>query len=339
LLQVLRTTRPDVVHVHDPHATGAGVCAVRMVGAGRPRLVASRRVPLPLRGTLSRLKFGACDRVLAVSRAVAEGLIRNGLSPDRVTLVHDGVPDRLLAVRGEDLARELRLPLGSRVIGNVAALTEHKDHDTLLMAMRRVLQVVPDALLLIAGEGPLRSRLESEARKRGLGERCVFTGFRSDVDRLMSCFSVFSLTSRIEGLGTTLLDAMCFSRPVVATATGGIPEAVRHGETGLLVPVGNAQALAAALVDLLTDEALRLAMGQAGRRLFEQRFTVARMVEGTLRVYDELCGSLARKPAAQGLGTATVPLQFPLGRFRYSSRNLRASSKASAGTIVPRTLG
>jgi hypothetical protein len=68
LLQVLRTTRPDVVHVHDPHATGAGVCAVRMVGAGRrPRLVASRRVPLPLRGPLSRLKFGACDRVLAVA--------------------------------------------------------------------------------------------------------------------------------------------------------------------------------------------------------------------------------------------------------------------------------
>jgi glycosyltransferase involved in cell wall biosynthesis len=270
---------------------------------------------------------------------VAEGLIRNGLSPDRVTLVHDGVPDRLLAVQGEVLARELRLPLGSRVIGNIAALTEHKDHDTLLTAMRRVLQVVPDALLLIVGEGPLRSRLESEARKQGLGERCVFTGFRSDVDRLMSCFSVFSLTSRLEGLGTTLLDAMCVSRPVVATATGGIPEAVRHGETGLLVPVGDSESLAAALVDLLTDETSRLAMGQAGRRLFEQRFTAARMVEGTLRVYDEVCGSLALEPAAQGLGTATVPLQSPLGRLRYSSRNLRASSKASPGTIVPRTLG
>jgi glycosyltransferase involved in cell wall biosynthesis len=167
----------------------------------------------------------------------------------------------------------------------------------------------------------------------------VFTGFRSDVDRLMSCFSVFSLTSRLEGLGTTLLDAMCFSRAVVATDTGGIPEAVRHGETGLLVPVGDSRSLAAALVGLLTDEALRLSMGQAGRRLFERRFTAARMVEGTLQVYDEVCGSLALEPSTPGLGTAAAPLQFPFGRFLYSSRSRKASSKASAGTIVPRTLG
>jgi glycosyltransferase involved in cell wall biosynthesis len=310
---VLRETKPDVVHVHDPHATAAGVIAVRTLGRRRPRLVASRRVTLPLRGPLSRMKFMACDRVLAVSQAVARGLVADGLPAARLRLVHDGVPDRVPGSDGLDLSGELGLPAGARVIGNVAALTEHKDHHTLLRAMPRVLQEVPEALLVIVGEGPLRARLESEARSRGLRSRCVFTGFRSDVDRWMARFSLFSLTSRVEGLGTTLLDAMCFSRAVVATATGGIQEAVRHGETGLLVPVGDSGALARALVDLLRDEKRRDRMGEAGRRLFESRFTAGRMVEETLRVYDDLCGSLVGEPSARGLGAVAVQARLGQG--------------------------
>jgi glycosyltransferase involved in cell wall biosynthesis len=291
LLEVLRETRPDVVHMHDPHATAAGVVAARLVSGVRPRLVASRRVPLRLRGALSRRKYAACDRVLAVSEAVARILREDGLPADRLGLVYEGVPDRARSGDGRNLVAELGLPAPCRIIGSVAALSEHKDHRTLLRAMPRVLAAVPDALLLVVGEGALRLPLEAEARMRGLRDRCVFTGFRSDVDRLMPSFSLLCLTSQVEGLGTTLLDAMCFSRPVVATATGGIPEAVRHLETGLLVPVGDADALAAALVDLLTDDARRERMGKAGRARFEERFTASRMVEETLRVYDGVCGS------------------------------------------------
>ena len=188
------------------------------------------------------------------------------------------------------------------MIGNVAALTEHKDHETLLLAMPRVLEAVPGARLVIVGEGKLRARLESQARERGLGQRCVFTGFRDDVDRLLPGFSLLCLTSRLEGLGTSLLDAMCFARPIVAAATGGIPEAVRHGETGLLVPVGDPSSLAVALVALLRDEGRRVLMGQAGRRRFEQTFTAGRMVEETLRVYEEVCGSLAASESVPGIG-------------------------------------
>jgi len=289
LRSVLRETRPDIVHVHDPHATGAGLMAVRTIEAPRPHLVASRRVPLPLRGPLSLLKYRSCDRVLAVSRAVARELVAGGFPPQRLAVVHDGVPDRAPARDGADPAAALGIPAGARIIGNVAALSEHKDHGTLLAAMPEVLRAVPDSVLVIVGEGPLRAALEDEARRRGLARRCVFTGFRADVDGLMTRFSVFCLTSRLEGLGTSLLDAMCFSRPVVATATGGIPEAVRHRETGLLVPVGNAAALATALVALLRDPHRRERMGQAGRRCFEERFTARRMVDETLRVYAGLC--------------------------------------------------
>jgi L-malate glycosyltransferase len=302
LARVLRDESPDVVHAHDPHATGAGVFAVRLRSGAR--LVASRRVPLPLNGRLSRRKYAACDRVVAVSRAVARALLQDGLPASRVGLVHEGVPDRREPQDGGRVLAELGVPPGCPVIGNVAALTEHKDHETLLVAMQWVLRTVPDARLVIVGEGPLRSRLEARARTLGLGGRCVFAGFRTDVDRLVATFSLMCLTSAVEGLGTSLLDAMCFARPIVATATGGIPEVVRDGKTGLLVPVGHPSALAVALVDLLLDPDRREAMGRAGRRCFEERFTASRMVDETLGVYDELLRSAAPAPRRADLEAA-----------------------------------
>jgi glycosyltransferase involved in cell wall biosynthesis len=286
LARVLRAVSPHVVHAHDPHATAASLLAARLCRG--PRLVASRRVSLPVRGPFSRRKYAACDRVIAVSQAVARGLLDDGLPARRLLLVHDGVVDRRPEGGGDEALRELGVPPGSPVIGHVAALTEHKDHTTLLAAMPRVLRAAPAARLVIVGEGELRGPLEAEALRRGLGGRCVFTGFRADVDRLIPAFSLVCLTSRTEGLGSSLLDAMCFGRAVVATRTGGIPEAVVHGRTGVLVPVGDASALAAALTRLLLSPAEREAMGRAGRRRFERLFTADRMVDRTLRSYDSL---------------------------------------------------
>jgi len=291
LARVLRAESPHVVHAHDPHATAASLLAARLCRGSR--LVASRRVSLPVHGPFSRLKYAACDRVIAVSRAVARELVDDGLPARRLLLVHDGVVDRPPEGVGREALRDLGVPPGGPVIGNVAALTEHKDHATLLAAMPRVLRAVPAARLVIVGAGELRGPLEAEALRRGLGDRCVFTGFRADVDRFIPAFSLLCLTSRTEGLGSSLLDAMCFGRAVVATETGGIPEAVVHGRTGLLVPVGDPSALAAALTRLLLSPGEREAMGRAGRRRFERLFTAERMVDGTLRSYDSLHGLIA----------------------------------------------
>ena len=128
------------------------------------------------------------------------------------------------------------MPAGVPVVGNVAALTGHKDHATLVEAMALLRPRCPEARLVIAGEGELRPALEAQVRERGLGDRVVFAGFRRDLDRLLPAFSVFCLSSRLEGLGTSLLDAMAFGLPVVATAAGGIPEAVEDGVTGRVAP-------------------------------------------------------------------------------------------------------
>ena len=303
LARLLRREAPDVVHAHDPHATASAVLALRL----RPgaRLVASRRVALPLRGTLSKRKYAACDRVIAVSRAVARVLAEGGLPASRIRLIYDGVPDRRSTTGGEAL-RELDVPADAPVIGNVAALTEHKDHATLLAAMPAVLAAVPAARLVLVGDGALRGHLEREALRLGLGQRCLFAGFQPDPDRLIPAFSMLCLTSRTEGLGSSLLDGMCFERAIVATTTGGIPEVVQHGRTGLLVPVGDVAALARALLELLRWPERRQALGRAGRRRFEREFTAERMVEATLGLYEDLC-PLPRRVAALTPGGWRAP--------------------------------
>src|SRR5262249_24734660 len=154
--------------------------------------------------------------------------------------------------------------------------------------MPALLARVPEARLLLIGDGELRPALKAQARALGLGDRCLFAGFRSDLDRLIPAFTVFCLSSKWEGLGTSLLDAMCFARPIVATAAGGIPEAVADGVNGRLVPVGDSKALAEALAAVLTDAAAQEAMGREGRLRFESAFTAERMADETLRVYRAL---------------------------------------------------
>jgi glycosyltransferase involved in cell wall biosynthesis len=274
--------RPDVLQLHDPHALIPG-----FVAAGRARVVATRRVDFALQGALSRAKYRRCHGVIAVSRRIAAVLGAGGIEPERVRVVYEGVRDRAAQPGGREALHALGVPRGALVVGNVAALTDHKDHRTLLAAAAELLQRRDDVCLVILGEGELRPELEAQAARLGLGSRCMFLGFRDDLDRLMPVFDVFCLSSHMEGLGTSLLDAMCFARPVVATAAGGIPEAVADGKSGTLVPPRDPQALARALVELLQSPERRAAYGAAGRRIFEERFTEARMLDETLRALGE----------------------------------------------------
>jgi glycosyltransferase involved in cell wall biosynthesis len=286
LAAALRETRAEVVQMHDPHALSAGRLARPL--AGRAALVATRRVDFALRGFLSRRKYAACDRVIAVSEAIARVVRRDGVPAERVRVVYEGVPDRPPVPGGREALRELGIPDDAPVVGNVAALTGHKDHATLLDAAAKVAARMPATRFVIVGDGELRGRLEARSHELGLERRCVFTGFRADLDRLIPAFTVFCLSSHMEGLGTSLLDAMAFGVPVVATAAGGIPEAVADGITGRLAPPRDPEALAAALLQALEDPERSAAWGRAGRRRFEERFTADRMVDSTLAVYAEL---------------------------------------------------
>jgi glycosyltransferase involved in cell wall biosynthesis len=285
LARRLREEKHAVLLLHDPHGVSAGLVASRL--GRRVPLVAVRRVDFPLAGPLSRAKYRACARVIVVSRAIGGVMEAAGLERERLRLVYEGVADRTPVPGGRQALAELGVPESAPVIGNVAALTDHKDHATLVEAMALLRARQPEARLVILGEGELRAALEARTRARALQDRVVFAGFRRDLERLLPAFSLFCLSSRLEGLGTSLLDAMAFGLPVVATAAGGIPEAVEDGVTGRLVPPRDPKALAEALAEALGDERRLAAWGAAGRRRYLDRFSVERMVDETLRVVEE----------------------------------------------------
>jgi glycosyltransferase involved in cell wall biosynthesis len=176
------------------------------------------------------------------------------------------------------------------VVGNVAALVPHKGQRHLIEAAHLVVREVPDARFVILGEGELREQLEHAVHEHHLDKHVLLPGFRTDVLGCIKGFDFFVMSSVTEGLGTSLLDAMACSRAVVATRTGGIPEVVADGDTGLLVEPRDHDAMAAAIVRLLRDEPMRRRMATAGFARVTERFTVARMVSETAAVYARVAG-------------------------------------------------
>src|SRR5262249_45156358 len=149
------------------------------------------------------------------------------------------------------------------------------------------------ARLWLAGEGPRKSALEARAQALGLGDRVRFLGARDDVADLMEAADLFALSSEREGLPMTVIEAMRAGRALVSTRVGGTPEVSGEGETGTLVPIGGAGALARAMLDLLQDPVRRAAFGAAGRARWRERFTAERMVRATESLYRaELAGGL-----------------------------------------------
>jgi glycosyltransferase involved in cell wall biosynthesis len=201
-------------------------------------------------------------------------------------IVNEGIDlERVAAAPPARLHEELWLPHHAPVVGNVAALVPHKGQRHLVEAAALVVRQVPDARFVIAGEGELRAALERQIKDHHLEKHVMLLGFRPDVLSLHKAFDLFVMSSVTEGLGTSLLDAMACEKPVVATNAGGIPEVVLEGTTGLLVPPRDHAAMAAAIVRLLRDPALRDRMGAAGLRVVREKFSAERMVQDTLKVY------------------------------------------------------
>lgn len=288
---LIRSWRPDVVHMHTSHAHTLGVVAARTARVGRT--VVSRRVDFSIYRNALRLswfkyRFGV-DRFIAISRGVRDQMVRDGIPASRISIVHSGIDlSRFDGVRPHDYRAEFGLPEGAPVILDVAAFGWHKAQEFLVRATPAILARFPEARVFLVGEGECMPRIREEVRSLGLEDKIVLTGFRGDVPSLLAGCDCFVMCSVLEGLCTSLLDALALRRPAVGTAVGGIPEVIVDGVTGLLVPPRDPGALADAVVRLLGDRALGARLADGGRRHVEERFTVDAMVEGTLGVYREL---------------------------------------------------
>lgn len=299
LSRVVKRLRPDVIHAHDPHGVAMASLALSMGSpVPRPPLVASRRVDFHLKGNaLSRWKYRQVDRFICASDVIRSMLVHDGVPPELVVTVHEGIDlAHVDAAPAANVHEEFWLPRQAPVIGNVAALVPHKGHRHLIDAIALVVREAPDGRLVIAGDGELRPAIERQIRDHHLEKHVFLAGFRPDVLSLHKTFDVFVMSSVTEGLGTSILDAMACGRAVVATTAGGIPEVVVDGETGLLVPPRDDRALASAIVRLLKDPGIRARMGDAGRERVRRFFSAERMVRETLAVYEDVvrAGTRAR---------------------------------------------
>lgn len=295
LAQRFRAAQPDVVHTHLIHADLYGIPAARR--ARVPYVVSSRhnddafRRKLPLR-LLHRWLWHNTDQGIAISEAIRQFSIDvEGAQPDKIQTVHYGL-DPAQVIAPQNTRARLRDALGlahdTLLVGSVCRLIEQKGLVYGLRGFAQIASRVPDAHYVLAGDGDLRGELEAETQRLGLTDRVHFLGWRSDAYAVFAALDVFLAPSLWEGFGLVFLEAMALSLPVISTTVSAIPEVIVAGETGWLVPPRDADAIAAALREALTQPETRRARGNAGRQRLEQQFTVAAMVARTLDVYRSL---------------------------------------------------
>lgn len=289
LRRSLRQLAPDVLHYNDAHAmTSAGLAAV---GLHIPMRIAARRVDFPLRSARPYRWF--CDRVVCVSRAVADICRDGGIPNNMLRVVHDGVdPAR---VRSGDRRRgrqSLQIGDDETLLLCVARMSDHKGHRFLLDALPPVLQKHPKLLVALAGDGDLRETLVEQSQRLGIASRMRFLGYRKDVPDLIHAADLFVLPSHMEGLCSTLIDVMLAGQTIVTTTAGGIPDLTGNdlpdaAPVAWTVPPRDPQALAAAILTALSSPDECAAMQQRARQRAERLFTADCMVKATLRVYRE----------------------------------------------------
>lgn len=285
LARVLRDERPGLVHLHSRRGADVlGGIAAKI--AGIPALL-SRRVDNAENRWWAQRKYRLYARTICISEGIAAVLRSEGVDPARLRVVRSAVqaaPWRQAESR-EAFCAEFGVDRDALIIGVVAQLIERKGHRVLFEALRGV-QSPQKLALVIFGQGALRQALEAEAPSLPLSVR--FAGFRRDLPRWIGCLDLLVHPALMEGLGVSLLQASAAGVPIIASRAGGMPEAVRDGLNGLLVPPGDTVALGSAIVRLASEPALRRELGAAGSRLIDAEFSTGVMIEGNLAVYREL---------------------------------------------------
>jgi sugar transferase (PEP-CTERM/EpsH1 system associated) len=290
LARLFRQDGIDIVHCHNFGAFAYGALGARMARV-RGVVYTAHGPVFPSRGRQAFFqRLPLADRVVTVSEYLRRGAVEEGgLDPSKVVTIRNGVDYGKYAKGDTSKAGERRREIGAgdseAVIGVVARLSPEKDHATLLKAFASVCAGRSGVRLVVVGDGELMPQLKEMCRALRIEECTVFLGERTDVADLLGALDVFVLSSKDEGLGITLLEAMAAGVPVVATSVGGVPEIVEHGVTGIMVPSGDDAVLADAIAWVLghRETAAEMAL-RAGDRVAE-RFTIDRMIESYESLY------------------------------------------------------
>lgn len=300
LFSILRRGKYDIVHTHSSKGGALGRVAAFLAGIklivhtphghifyGYFGPFANRALIL-----IERLLGRVTDRLITLThRGREEHVAFRILPPEKIVPIYSGI--RLERFRDFDLLQEkgrsvpATLSKGSR-IGLLARLAPIKGHRYFLEAVPKVLKQIPDAQFFLVGDGPLRADLERQCQKLGIHSSVTFLGDQTDVRSFLHEMNILVLPSLNEGMGRVLLEAQAAGKPVIGTRVGGIPEVIREGETGFVVPPKDPEALADAMIKLLKDPERQRTMGLAAKKWVDQKFSVEEMIQKISQLYEEL---------------------------------------------------
>lgn len=290
LAKVTKQGSYDILHLHSSHALSWGLLA--KLFQSELKLVAARRVDFPIgKNPVSAYKYKSktLKAIIAISDNIAKVLEDCGVPESKITVIHSGVDVHRfdnIHVDGQ-FRKQWHIPEGSILVGTVAAFAGHKDYPNFIKAAALAAQENSQLHFMAVGNGALFARMKAYAAELGLASRISFTGYQSDVGIFLKAMDIFVLASKLEGLGTSVLDAMAVGLPVIGTDAGGIKEMIMSGNNGLLVPAGNAYALAQAILELAASPEQRKIYGVKALESVNS-FSKEFMINKTMELYGKL---------------------------------------------------
>ncbi|MBN2183998.1 MAG: glycosyltransferase [Candidatus Krumholzibacteriota bacterium] len=282
----------NILHLHSAHAHSTGIAVKLFFPALKS--IAVRRVDFRVgKNPLSRLKYstGLVDRIVCISGEIKRVMTECGVAEEKLQVIRSGVDIHKFdgLTKNREIYRDFHIPEEHIIVGTVAAMAGHKDYPNLLRAARIVIDSRKSVTFVAVGAGSDIKEMKRLHGELGLGSRFIFAGYQEKVGPFLKLFDIFVLASKTEGLGTSLLDAQSIGLPIVATRTGGIPEIVNDGDTGILVPPRDHVALAEGILALIDNESRRRKLGLNGLRSVRE-FDIAKTVEQNISLYKELLG-------------------------------------------------
>jgi glycosyltransferase involved in cell wall biosynthesis len=282
----------QLVHLHSSHAHAIGLMAAK-ISQSKPAVVVSRRVDFHIqKNPISWIKYRmGVNRIIAVSNAVKQVLVSDGICQAWIDVVYDGIDVKRFSmdVDGNYLYQEFGLNPSYPIVGIIAALAPHKDHKTLLQACSNIKKTNHQVQFLIVGDGELRWKLQQMAKRLDVENNVIFTGFRNDIPQILSILTVYVISSYLEGLNTSILEAQSAGVPVIATKTGGISEIIKDGVNGLLVLPQHPEFLAEGIMKLIDNKTFASQLA-AVAKIDVRKFSKETMVDATEAVYQRVMG-------------------------------------------------
>ncbi|HOJ41797.1 MAG TPA: glycosyltransferase family 4 protein [Candidatus Syntrophosphaera thermopropionivorans] len=290
LSKFVRKHNYTILICHSAHSLSWGLIAKAFYPA--LKIIGVRRVDFPLKqNPFSRWKYtnSKVNKIVAVSQKIKEVLRKDGVSEDKIKVIYSGIDYNKYAQAEEDtnFRKHFNIPPEAILVGTIAAFAGHKDYPTFLNAAALALKNRPDLYFLAVGKGELQKSMQELAKELNIADKVIFTGFQQEVEKILKTLDIFVLASKKEGLGTSILEAMSAGIPVIGTASGGIPELIKDGENGLLVPPSNPEKLKDAILKLANSSELRMQLAERGKTE-AQKFDKEIMVSQYIKLIQEL---------------------------------------------------